>query len=97
MDEELGLYNYHVRFYDPDIGRFYQIDPKSQYASPYKYANNSPISLIDPDGNEAITLTIALICMVGGAYLGGAAANDDYRFILRIFVLTILKIFNFTI
>jgi RHS repeat-associated protein len=24
-DEELQLYNYHARFYDPSIGRFYQV------------------------------------------------------------------------
>ncbi|CAF5071772.1 unnamed protein product, partial [Rotaria socialis] len=52
-DEETGLYNYHARLYDPDIGRFYQIDPQEQYASPYKYAGNSPVSMIDPSGEIA--------------------------------------------
>jgi hypothetical protein len=32
-DEEMGLYNYHSRLYDPVIGRFYQVDPKEQYFS----------------------------------------------------------------
>lgn len=76
-DEETGLYNYHARLYDPDIGRFYQIDPQEQYASPYKYAGNSPVSMVDPDGEFAfILLTIALA--VGGGYLGGAAANNSW-------------------
>lgn len=72
-DEETGLYNYHARFYDPSIGRFYQIDPKGQYFSPYKYAGNSPISMIDPDGQLAWDLILL------GAYLGGAAANNNWN------------------
>ncbi|XP_059612603.1 uncharacterized protein LOC132259075 [Phlebotomus argentipes] len=77
-DEETGLYNYHARLYDPSIGRFYQPDPKAQYFSPYKYAGNSPISEVDPDGELAFLL-ISLALGVLGAYLGGAAANDRWN------------------
>lgn len=59
-DDELELYDFHARFYDPNIGRFYQIDPQEQYPSPYKYAGNSPISMIDPGKiiytNDEITI-----------------------------------------
>jgi RHS repeat-associated protein len=56
-DEETGLYNYHARLYDPDIGRFYQPDPREQYFSPYKYVGNSPaVSLIDPDGEMSFVM-----------------------------------------
>lgn len=64
LDEETGLYNFHVRFYDPSIGRFYQIDPKEQYFSPYKYAGNSPISMIDPDGKFAWFLVFSVIALL---------------------------------
>ncbi|CAF0718777.1 unnamed protein product [Brachionus calyciflorus] len=77
-DEELGLYNYHARLYDPTIGRFYQVDEKEQYASPYKYAGNSPVSMYDPDGNLAFIVVIGFVAV--GAYLGGAAAMDDWAF-----------------
>ncbi|XP_062546588.1 uncharacterized protein LOC134212602 [Armigeres subalbatus] len=77
-DEETGLYNYHTRLYDPQIGRFYQVDPKSQYASPYVYAGNSPIGLVDPDGQFFMTL-IAIALAVVGAYLGAAAANGSWN------------------
>jgi hypothetical protein len=30
--------------------RFYQVDPAEQFASPYVYCGNNPITLIDPDG-----------------------------------------------
>lgn len=78
LDEETGLYNYHTRFYDPSIGRFYQIDPKGQYFSPYKYASNSPVSVVDPDGEFALLIT-AIILGITGAYLGGSSANDDWN------------------
>ncbi|KAL9703831.1 hypothetical protein quinque_007349 [Culex quinquefasciatus] len=74
FDEETGLYNYHARLYDPDMGRFYQVDPQEQYPSPYKYAGNSPISLVDPDGEFAFTLF--LICL--GFFLAGAAHSNTF-------------------
>ena len=75
-DAETGLYNFHARLYDPSLGRFYQPDPRSQYFSPYLYAGNSPISFVDPDGEEFITLLVLSVGFVVGAYLGGTGAND---------------------
>ncbi|ODM92517.1 tRNA(Glu)-specific nuclease WapA [Orchesella cincta] len=77
-DEEIGLYNFHARLYDPTLGRFFQPDPKSQYYSPYVYAGNSPISLVDPDG-EFFLIFAAIIGAIIGAYLGGAAANGNWN------------------
>lgn len=31
FDEELGLYNYRARIYNPMLGRFYSVDPRFQY------------------------------------------------------------------
>uniref|UniRef100_A0A182JJW7 Uncharacterized protein n=1 Tax=Anopheles atroparvus TaxID=41427 RepID=A0A182JJW7_ANOAO len=76
-DEETGLYDFHARLYDPELGRFYQMDPKEQYASPYLYAGNSPVSLIDPDGQFAFLIVAALA--IGGAYLGASAANNSWN------------------
>lgn len=78
-DEETGLYNYHARFYDPSIGRFYQVDPKGQYFSPYKYAGNSPVSMVDPDGQFAWFIPLIIGFAIGGAYLGGSAANRNWN------------------
>ncbi|XP_065087491.1 uncharacterized protein LOC135709196 [Ochlerotatus camptorhynchus] len=79
FDEETGLYNYHARIYDPDIGRFFQMDPMEQYASPYKYAGNSPVSQIDPDGQIAVTLILMIVGAIVGAYLGAASANNSWN------------------
>ncbi len=49
-DFGLGWYDYGKRFYDAEVGRFHSIDPMSQFASPYIYAANNPILMIDPSG-----------------------------------------------
>jgi RHS repeat-associated protein len=54
-----SLYNLRARNYDPTLGRFTQPDPlealaAQPYTSAYAYANNQPLTLIDPLGLRAI-------------------------------------------
>ncbi|AIL13450.1 hypothetical protein IM40_08060 [Candidatus Paracaedimonas acanthamoebae] len=50
-DQELGLYNYHARQYDPLYSkRFLSPDPAHQFPSPYTYCANNPINYKDPTG-----------------------------------------------
>ncbi|MES2689757.1 MAG: phosphodiester glycosidase family protein [Bacteroidota bacterium] len=60
-DPETQLYNFRARFYDPGYGRFYTTDPMLQFASPYVYAGNNPISNIDPSGTWSFWSTVAVI------------------------------------
>lgn len=77
FDEETGLYNYRSRLYDPDVGRFYQLDPQAQYYSPYKYAGNSFVASDDESAvKETVTGTNLAI---SEAYLGGSAANGRWN------------------
>jgi RHS repeat-associated protein len=52
-DGRLNWYDYGFRNYDPQIGRFAQMDPITDYipsVSPYQYAFNDPVTNIDKDG-----------------------------------------------
>ncbi len=50
-----NMYNYGFRIHDPRLGRFLSVDPLAPIypeLTPFQYASNSPIALIDIDGLE---------------------------------------------
>jgi RHS repeat-associated protein len=57
-DEELGLYYYRGRHYDPRIGRFIQRDPigLSDDVNLYRYVGNSAVNYMDPWGLNKQTI-----------------------------------------
>ena len=65
-DSDTGLNYMQARYYDPNIGRFLSIDPvtfmdtgDTVQFNRYAYANNDPVNMLDPDGNDAITVRFA--------------------------------------
>jgi RHS repeat-associated protein len=55
--DNIGLTHLGAREYDPALGRFVSVDPVMDLAEPlqwngYSYANDSPLTLSDPDGLE---------------------------------------------
>ena len=79
---EFGLINMNARLYDPVLGRMLSPDNLvgeggTQAFNRYSYANNNPLSFIDPDGNSAI-----LIGMVIGAFInvGTQLVSNNFSF-----------------
>lgn len=70
FDSEVGLYNYKNRTYDPAIARFYNIDPKNQFASPYLYVGNDPILYADFTGEWSGGAVAGLIIGAAGVAAG---------------------------
>ncbi len=56
-DEETGLYYYGMRYYADWLCRFVSVDPlqfKYPHYTPYQYASNNPVTMIDLDGLEGV-------------------------------------------
>jgi len=69
--DETGLQYFGARYYDNDVGRFLTFDPMGEQ---YIYANNNPLSYVDPDGMTAIN---------SGAF--SQSQWDAYRGVLQLF------------
>lgn len=56
----LEQYDFGARFYDPQIGRWHNIDPhvaNYYWLTPYNYCNNNPLKYLDPSGMDPETST----------------------------------------
>jgi len=66
LDEDIGLYYYGARYYNPAIGRFMSVDPAGgdltdpQSWNRYAYVQNNPYKYVDPDGEFAIFAAAAI-------------------------------------
>ena len=71
-DADLNWYDYGFRNYDPQIGRFPQLDPLTDdypHYTPFQYAGNEPIANVDLDGLEELLTHWK-------PYLSGAQGHD---------------------
>jgi RHS repeat-associated protein len=59
-DAETGWQDYGMRIYNPQLSRFFSVDPVFKnypWYTPYQFAGNTPISSIDLDGLEPVNVT----------------------------------------
>lgn len=67
-DPDTGLVYMQARYYDPTVGRFLSVDAKGPrsgdlfHFNRYDYANNSPVTNMDPDGRDCTTSNQMTTC-----------------------------------
>ncbi|MCH2026389.1 MAG: hypothetical protein MK172_11675 [Verrucomicrobiales bacterium] len=49
----IEMFDFHARFFDPQLARWAAPDPAMQFSNPYLGIGNNPVSMIDPDGRAA--------------------------------------------
>ncbi|KXV08495.1 hypothetical protein CR51_10690 [Caballeronia megalochromosomata] len=59
-DATLGLYDFGARLYDPALLRFVTPDSARQFASPYVFASNDPLNMVDPNGNISLWAQVGI-------------------------------------
>ena len=75
LDEDIGLYYYNARWYDPEIGRFISQDSVSDPANPneFAYCGNNPVNNVDPSGHIGLNITGGLMNLAS-MYIPGFSA-----------------------
>ncbi|MDR1755723.1 MAG: RHS repeat-associated core domain-containing protein [Culturomica sp.] len=87
----LGLYDFHARYYNPLLGRWFNQDPALQTTNPYLYCANSPMMYVDPDGeffwiipnigwSKSGGLNIGFNFMIGIPGVASVQAGVGYNF-----------------
>lgn len=101
-DELKGIgnsYDFGARMLDPRVGRWFKMDVLSQkypYDTPYMFSGNSPISIMDPDGERKRKVT--LIYDESGNLVDTQVKIVDYTLIeKKVYVRDKTKIFGFTL
>lgn len=89
VDDTTGLIHLGAREYDPATGRFLSVDPLIDHYDPqqmhgYAYANNSPITFTDPDGEffrlivravKAVVRVVKTVVKTVSRVLGGGGGG----------------------
>ena len=76
-DDEVGLYYFNARWYDPELGRFISEDPAQDGVNWYVYVSNNPLKYVDPTGLFDLWVGGEVdLVGVSGIELGGGIVVD---------------------
>ena len=70
-----GLYKFGIRYYDATVGRWTQRDPvggsltETVKTNPYVYANDDPINMVDPSGENAVACALTIAALLVGSLI----------------------------
>ncbi len=86
VDDPTGLVQLGARPYDPQLGMFLAVDPKTdeyepQRMHPYAYGNNAPLTFSDPDGlffDDIVDSVSDAASAVGSAVKSAAENTADF-------------------
>lgn len=70
-DADTSLYDFGARLYDPALLRFVTPDPARQFASPYVFASNNPLNMVDPSGNLSVWAQASIGLLMAALAIGG--------------------------
>src|SRR5690554_1346823 len=71
-------YEFMLRNYQAELGRWNSVDPYSQFSSPYVGMGNSPVSNVDPDGGWSWA-GFGVGALIGGT-AGYVASGGDWEY-----------------
>lgn len=85
LDDDIGWHDFYLRTYDAQIGRWVQLDPFDEFASPYIGFGADPVNFSDPSGGsvaDGVLSAVARVAVttIGGAIIGtivGLVSGDD--------------------
>ena len=75
-DDEVGLYYFNARWYDPELGRFISEDPAQDGVNWYVYVSNNPLKFVDPTGLDPSYAGMSTE-QVNGYYSGDDSDEGD--------------------
>ena len=87
LDEQIGMYDYGARFYDPSLSLWTSVDPLADHPrqvsyNPYHYTHNNPVNYTDPDGKIPIPLIVAGLWALAEVGMSAYDAYDTGKTIL---------------
>jgi len=75
FDTVTGLYYFHARWYDPEVGRFLGTDPMPSI-NVHAFNDNNPLGKVDPNGQWGYSLHYTYTAMVAGKYFPSCDCAD---------------------